>query len=90
MLSLRIKGTTREIGKSQGYLGLCVRDTHLPVQGKGVQPVMQTLWEPTPAELAALNNGAHIMLTILGTQHPPIMLTVEGEEDGGVAANLSR
>jgi len=63
---------TREIGKSQGYLGLTLSDRILP----DGTPIMVTVWEPTPDEIAAINAGAMINLTVLGTAHPPVMLTV--------------
>lgn len=75
MLPKAIEGTTRRIGKSQGYLGLCIRDMEL---ADGT-PVMASAWEPTPAELAALNAGQPIYLWIWGTGHPPVMLTVGDE-----------
>ncbi|MEI4473216.1 hypothetical protein [Frigidibacter sp. MR17.24] len=75
MISLAIEGTTRRIGKSQGYNGLCVRDF---VYADGT-PAMQTRWQPTPAELAALASGAPITVTLLGSAHPPILITVEPE-----------
>ena len=73
----RIEGATRVIGKSQGYLGLPLRDERIncTVNGEGT-PAMVTAWLPTPEELAALNAGAAVHVRILGTQHPPIMLTV--------------
>lgn len=73
----RIEGATREIGKSQGYLGLPVRDVVIEcsVGGPGT-PAMETAWLPDPKELAALMAGAPIILRILGTGHPPVMLAV--------------
>lgn len=70
-------GATRVIGKSQGYLGLPVRDEVVTckVGGDGT-PVMVTAWHPTPAELAALNAGAPVHVRIVGTGHPPIMVEV--------------
>jgi hypothetical protein len=64
--------TTRRIGKSQGYLGLSVTDTHM---ADGT-PVMLTSWQPTPAEAALIAAGAPIYLWLLGTAHPPVMLGV--------------
>jgi hypothetical protein len=48
----RIEGTTRVLGRSQGYLGLPVRDEVITcaVGGEGT-PAMTTAWHPTPAEL---------------------------------------
>lgn len=77
MIIAMIKGVTRVIGKSQGYLGLPLRDEPIdcPVNGPGT-PSMVTAWEPTPDELERLNKGAPVHLRILGSQHPPVMLTV--------------
>lgn len=71
MMINAIDGCTRRIGKSQGYLGLPLRDE--VVNGT---PQMVTSWQPTPNELTALAAGAPIYLTVLGTGHPPVMLTV--------------
>ncbi|HLP70429.1 MAG TPA: hypothetical protein VK181_23225 [Rhizobium sp.] len=77
-----IAGHTRIIGKSQGYLGLPIRDiaTDCPVNGPGT-PAMETAWLPTPDEIEAINAGAPIILRILGTGHPPVSLYV-GEVPG--------
>lgn len=72
MINLAIEGTTRRIGKSQGYLGLCVKDF---CYGDGT-PAMQTAWEPTPAEIERIVAGQPIILTILGTGHPPVLIEV--------------
>lgn len=71
MLNNAIEGTTRRIGKEQGYHGLCVRDE--TIDG---HPVMVTSWQPTPRELAVLVAGGSIRISILGHQHPPIMVNV--------------
>lgn len=73
----RIKGATRVIGKSQGYMGLPLRDEVIndSVNGEGT-PAMVTAWLPTPKELEALNAGAPVHVRILGTGHPPIMVEV--------------
>ena len=84
MISQRILGATRTIGKSQGYLGLSVRDTVVNCTVNGDEtPCMETAWEPTPDELARLNAGAPVILRILGTVHPPVMIDVatQGEEN---------
>ncbi|MDO5895111.1 hypothetical protein [Agrobacterium sp. Azo12] len=72
-----IEGATRIIGKSQGYLGLPLRDeiVECTVNGQGT-PAMVTAWSPTPDELARLNAGASVHLRILGSSHPPVMLDV--------------
>lgn len=77
MISGRIDGATRVLGKSQGYLGLAVRDEMIncTVNGDGT-PSMVTAWFPTPAELASLNAGAPVYVRLLGTGHPPILVDV--------------
>lgn len=78
----RITGCTRVLGKSQGYLGLPIRDEVLTctVNGEGT-PAMTTAWFPTPAELEALNAGAPVHVRILGFAHPPIMVDVGPSPD---------
>lgn len=72
-----IEGTTRVVGKSQGYNGLPIRDevTNCSVNGPNT-PAMITAWLPTPAELAAINAGAPIHVRILGRVPPPMMVMV--------------
>lgn len=71
MLIARIEGANRVCGQSQGFLGLPVRDEIVD----GVN-IMHTAWEPTPDELAALLNGAKIIVSVIGNNPQPIMLTV--------------
>jgi len=71
----RIEGCTRVIGKSQGYIGLPLRDIAINDSVNGPNtPAMETAWFPTPDELAALNAGAPVILRVLGNGHPPVML----------------
>ena len=72
MMINAITGCTRRIGKSQGYLGLPLRDE---VRDDGT-PQMTSSWQPTPAELQALVEGSPIYVTLLGTTHPPIMVHI--------------
>ena len=75
-----IEGATRVIGKSQGYLGLPLRDIVLDDTVTGPQtPAMETAWFPTPKEIDAIIAGAPIILRVIGTGHPPVMLLV-GQE----------
>lgn len=81
MLVKRIANATRVLGQSQGYLGLPVRDGVIfDTATRTSAPCMLTAWEPTPAELAALNAGGTIYLRILGTAHPPVMMWAEEPE----------
>lgn len=70
-----IEGATRRLGKTQGFNGLPIRDE---VIKEG--PRMASLWEPTPRELEILARGGKIQLSILGTQHPPVLLEVVERE----------
>lgn len=75
-----IEGATRVIGKSQGYLGLPLRDIVIDSTVTGPDtPAMETAWFPTPKEIDAIVAGAPIILCVIGTGHPPVMLTV-GQE----------
>jgi hypothetical protein len=80
----RIQGATRVLGKSQGYLGLPVRDQVMDCPPAGIVPTMTTAWEPTPDELEAIARGAPVYVRIFGTMHPPITVYVgepPGDED---------
>lgn len=73
----RIDGATRVLGKSQGYLGLPLRDVMINCAVGGPDtPAMETAWLPTPDELARIAAGGPVILRVLGTQHPPVMLSV--------------
>ncbi len=73
MIILMIDKATRVLGKSQGYLGLPIRDEIL----KDGTKIMVSSWEPTPTELERLNNGASVKVQVIGTQHPPINIEVD-------------
>jgi hypothetical protein len=72
MIAGRIADATRVIGKSQGYIGLAVKD----VLTSDCVPVMTTAWHPTPDEIARIVAGAPVYLHILGNAHPPVKLSV--------------
>ncbi|GAB4071683.1 hypothetical protein GCM10028812_46270 [Ancylobacter sonchi] len=77
MIIKHIEGATRVLGKSQGYLGLPIRDEMIVCTVNGPEtPSMVTAWEPTPDELARLNAGAPVLLRVLGDGHPPVMISV--------------
>lgn len=70
-------GTTRVLGKSQGYMGLPIRDERVNCSVSGTDmPCMVTAWLPTPKELEALNAGAAVHVRIIGSAHPPIIVEV--------------
>jgi len=77
MIVARIEGATRTLGQQQGYLGLPIRDEYLDDTVTGPKtPVMTSAWEPTPDELQRLLAGAKVILQVVGTAHPPVLLTV--------------
>ncbi|MBX4883981.1 hypothetical protein HJA90_10345 [Rhizobium bangladeshense] len=79
-----IKGHTRIIGKSQGYIGLPLRDIAINSTVTGADtPAMESAWIADPAEIAAIAAGAPIILRVIGTVHPPVMVYVgEVPSDG--------
>lgn len=83
MIVNRIEGCTRELGKSQGFAALPVRDTKVLIashDGRTIEmDAMVSSWEPTVEELKKMINGAPILLWVYGTKHPPIRIEV-GEE----------
>lgn len=79
MIALMIFNATRVLAESQDeYHPLAIRDEI--VEGHNH---MISLWQPTPSELADLNRGGHVRLQIIGSWHPPVILTVQpmGAED---------
>ncbi|PDS97549.1 hypothetical protein CO659_12880 [Rhizobium sp. S9] len=69
-----IDGATRVLGESQGYRGLPIVDTMF-----GDAPAMVSEWVPSAGERAAIASGKSLFLWLLGTQHPPVMMTVEND-----------
>lgn len=77
MLIAMIEGATRVCGKSQGYIGLPIRDeTTIDRTNGDVCNIMHTAWEPTPEELEALQNGGKVIISIIGLNPQPIMVNV--------------
>ncbi|AHJ10704.1 hypothetical protein P106B_21 [Rhizobium phage vB_RglS_P106B] len=67
MIISRIEGTTRVCGKSQGYLGLPIRDeTIIDTATGSVSNIMHTAWEPTPEEIEQIKNGAKVIVSLIG------------------------
>ena len=82
MIPKRIDGATRYLGAPQGWEpekdGECSHLAILDLQSEnGGAPVMISAWEPTPAELEALQAGAPVYLQIVGTAHPPVNVWVQ-------------
>lgn len=66
-----INGATRVLGESQGYRGLPIVDTDFDGS-----PAMISEWVPSMDERLLIANGKSIFLSVLGTQHPPVLLEV--------------
>ena len=79
MIPARVEGCTRALGAPSGWTpetnGDCgflrIRD-----EMNGDVPAMVSAWEPTPAELAELNAGGKVYLSVIGTGHPPVWVWV--------------
>ena len=73
MQPLRISNATRVLAETQDeYYALAIKDEVVD----GVNQ-MTSVWEPTPRELAELQAGGFVRLTIVGKGHPPVMLTTQ-------------
>lgn len=78
MLIKRIEGATRNLGAPPNWDGDISKCNVLPIRDVVTDqgPFMVSAWEPTPAELAAINAGASIQLWVQGTGHPVVSLVV--------------
>ena len=73
MNPLRISNATRILAESQDeYYALAIRDEIISDVNH-----MTSVWEPTPQELQELLKGGAVRLTILGSAHPPVMITTQ-------------
>lgn len=73
MLIARIEGATRVCGKSQGYLGLPVRDEIITTK-EGINfNIMHSAWEATPKEIENISEK-FIYVSILGFD--PLPMTI--------------
>lgn len=85
MLVGRIPNATRVLGappdwdeERHGWCGgLAIKDQ----PGEGGVNHMISAWEPTPEEMARLAKGAPVLLWVVGTVHPPVMVTVGREPE---------
>lgn len=81
MIPARIDGCTRVMGAPENWSveenGPC---SGLPIRDEVIEglPVMVSVWEPTPDELAQLKLGAKVRLMVVGTGHPIVNLSVRG------------
>lgn len=82
MLRRAIKGFTKvfkpPVNWNEDSNGRC-GDLHVRLVADGNTPCCESAWEPTPDELAVLNDGGSIILRIWGGQ-PPVALYVETQD----------
>ena len=65
----------------------CIEDSNILLKGNGadvgdIRAIRTdcgfiTAWIPTPDELAALNAGAPVYLTVWGDAHPPVYVEIK-------------
>lgn len=79
MLPVRHPSTTRELGAPRNWdekrSGTCWKLPIADVMVEGL-PFMESLWEPTPAELGALELGEKVILRVQGLGHPVVSVAV--------------
>jgi len=84
MIPRRIDRHTHVLGApkewDEGTNGKCVRLYVRRIEGD----VWQSAWEPTPDELRALNEGASLILSVVGGQ-PAVALEVAADVTGADA-----
>ncbi len=92
MLVIPIPGTNMNLAETQPeYQTMPVRVENITVvvsdDGEVSDvPCIASAWQPTRDELALLLDGGYVQLRILGTGHPPVMVTAEPSQkqlDGG-------
>ena len=84
MIALRIKRATQRLAPPTGVEDDCnslsIRAERMDIGGGTICTVMWSAWEPTPAELTALNEGRPVMLGVVGQVHPMVMMGVADHE----------
>lgn len=91
MFPVRHPSTTRELGAPRSWdekrRGPCSMLAIADVMVEGL-PFMESLWEPTPDELAALTLGEKVILRIQGSGHP--VVSVGATAPAAETADLTR
>ena len=62
---------------------LCVK-----VSEYASHPLLLSHWKPGAEELRALNEGAAVMLGVVGRQHPPVLMGVQKVEEHEIPDTL--
>ncbi len=77
MRAIRALNATRVLAQSQDeYYTLAIRDE--TVDGRNH---MVSAWEPTPQDIENIKNGGTVYLAILGTVHPPVVVSTTPPEE---------
>ena len=84
MIPARHPHASRYLGKPADWTpedGSC---GHLAIADLEIEghAIMQSIWEPSPAELAELNAGGFVVLTVWGRGHPPVHVGSWARPDG--------
>ena len=79
---IKIPGANMNLAETQDeFLTLPVKTGSVTVSCNDGEvadvPCMRSAWKPTKHELALLLDGGYVELSVLGTSHPPVMLSVE-------------
>lgn len=69
-------GYTRVLGRSQGFIGLPVKDAVMECDVGGPVETMTSEWELSPQDIAEIVEGGRIRITLQGTAHPPILVSI--------------
>jgi hypothetical protein len=56
-----------------------IGDLHCHVDG----PRTDSVWKPTEEELAFLIDGGNVLLSVYGHPHPPVAVSVTGQQEKG-------
>ena len=76
MIPIRIAGATNKLGEPENWDSTVHGKCNPLVIRRTDDGVFESAWEPTPVELAALNDGGSVVLSVVGGQ-PPVKLSVE-------------
>ena len=78
MIPKRHPSGTRYLGAPRGWEpetdGSCAHLSIADIDHEGSN-IMESIWEPLPDELAALNAGGFVVLHVRGNGHPPVYVT---------------
>lgn len=80
MEAIQLEVCNATYGAPEGYEGEIQPLPVLVTRNPDKSVTLSSFWLPTPEELAALNEGKPIMLSILDTKHPPVKVEIANVE----------